>query len=118
MFGLPADCFAEGKLDTCFLKTLHISVQPVFSSPEPKAPGELIGWEGSVVRPSVRRPSTISNDFSSETTGPIATKFHIQPPGPLGKKNCLNGLGHMTNMAAMPIYGKNLKKSSSPEPLV
>ena len=30
MFGLPADCFAEGKLDTCFLKTLHISVQPVF----------------------------------------------------------------------------------------
>ena len=87
-----------------------------FSSPEPKAPGELIGWEGSVVRLSVR-PSTISNDFSSETTGPIATKFNIQPPGPLGKKNCSNGLGHMTNMAAMPIYGKNLKKSSSPEPL-
>ena len=24
-------------------------------------------------------------------------------------------LDHMTNMAAMPIYGKNLKKSSSPE---
>ena len=24
-----------------------------------------------------------------------------------------NGLGHMTNMAAMPIFGKNLKKSSS-----
>ena len=71
----------------------------------------------SVVRPSVRRPSTISNDFSSETTGSIATKFHIQPPGPLGKKNCSNGLGHMTNMAAMPIYGKNLKKSSSPEPV-
>ena len=57
---------------------------------------------------SVRRPSTISNDFSSETTGLIATKFHIQPPGPLGKKSCSNGLGHMTNMAAMPIYGKNL----------
>ena len=94
----------------------------LISSPEPKAPGELIGWEGSVVRrpsvrPSVRRPSTISNDFSSETTGPIASKFHIQPPGPLGKKSCSNGLGHMTNMAAMPIYGKNLKKSSSPEPL-
>ena len=27
------------------------------------------------------------------------------------------GLGHMTNMAAMPIYGKNLNKSSSPEPM-
>ena len=68
------------------------------------------------VHPSVR-PSTISNNFSSETTGPIASKFHIQLPGPLGKKNCSNGLGHMTNMAAMPIYGKNLKKSSSPEPI-
>ena len=27
----------------------------IFSSPEPKAPGELIGWEGSVVR----RPSSV-----------------------------------------------------------
>ena len=89
----------------------------IFSSPEPKASGELTGWEGSVVRLSVRRLSTISNDFFSESTGPIATKFHIQPPGPLGKKSCSNGLGHMTNMAPMPIYGKNLKKSSSPEPL-
>ena len=26
-----------------------------------------------------------------------------------------NELGYTTNMAAMPIYGKNLKKSSSPE---
>ena len=26
-----------------------------------------------------------------------------------------NELGHMTNMAAMPIYDKNLKKSSSQE---
>ena len=28
-----------------------------------------------------------------------------------------NELGHMTKMAAMPIYGKNLKESSSPEPV-
>ena len=28
-----------------------------------------------------------------------------------------NEVGHMTNMAAMPIYGKNLKKSSTPEPI-
>ena len=27
-----------------------------------------------------------------------------------------NELGHLTNMAAMPIYGKNLKKSSAPKP--
>ena len=28
-----------------------------------------------------------------------------------------NKLGHMMNMAAMPIYGKNLIKFSSPEPI-
>ena len=31
-------------------------------------------------------------------------------------KVCSNGPGHKTKMAAMPIYGKNPKKSSSPEP--
>ena len=61
----------------------------IFSSPEPKALGKLIVQAGSVVR-----PSTISKDLSSETTGSIVTKFHIQPPGPLGKKNCSNGLDH------------------------
>ena len=33
-----------------------------------------------------------------------------------GTEVCSNGPGHMTKMAAMAIYGKNLKKSSSPEP--
>ena len=33
-----------------------------------------------------------------------------------GNKVCSNGPGHMTKMPAIPIYGKNLKKSSSPEP--
>ena len=33
----------------------------------------------------------------------------------MGMKIYTNDLGHMTYMAAMPIYGKNLKKSSSPE---
>ena len=28
-----------------------------------------------------------------------------------------NELSLMTNMAAMPIYGKNIKKSSTPEPI-
>ena len=28
-----------------------------------------------------------------------------------------NDLGHMTNMAAMPIYGKNLEQSSSQKPI-
>ena len=29
----------------------------------------------------------------------------------------INDFDHMTNMAAIPIYGKNLTKSSSPEPI-
>ena len=70
----------------------------------------------SVVRPSIVRPSTFSNIFSSETAWPIKAKFYVEPPGEGGTKVCINGPGHMTKMAAMPIYGKNLKKSSSPEP--
>ena len=53
--------------------TLLLLFLAVFSSPEPKAPWELIVWAGSVVR---RRPSTISNDISSEITGPIVTNFN------------------------------------------
>ena len=60
--------------------------------------------------------STISNIFSSETTGPIEVKFHMEPPWDGGTKVCSNGPGHMTKMAAMLIYGKNLKKSFPPEP--
>ena len=67
--------------------------------------GELIGYPWSGVR---RRPSTISNDFSSETAWPIKAKFYVLPPWQGGKKGNINGPGHMTKMAAMPIYGKNL----------
>ena len=84
--------------------------------------GELIGYpwirRPSVRRPSVRRPFTFSNIFSSETAWPIKAKFYVEPPWEGGTKVCINGPGHMTKMAAMPIYGKNLKKSSSPEPEV
>ena len=60
--------------------------------------------------------STFSNIFSSETTLPIEAKFQMQPPWDGGTKVCSNGPGHMTKMATLPVYGKNLKKSSSPEP--
>ena len=34
----------------------------------------------------------------------------------IGRMNvCLNGAGHVTKMATMPICGKNLLKSSSPK---
>ena len=59
---------------------------------------------------------TFSNFFSLETSRPIEAKFHVEPPWDRGMKICSNILCHMTNMATMPIYGKNLKKSSSLEP--
>ena len=41
----------------------------------------------------------------------------MQPRGKEGKKAYIFGVGHLTKIAAMPIYGKNLKNSSSPVPL-
>ena len=60
--------------------------------------------------------STFSDILSSETTGPIEAKFHVELPWDGGTKLCTNGPGHMTKITPMPIYGKNLKKSSSLEP--
>ena len=40
----------------------------------------------------------------------------MKPYGRMGIKIYTNDSGHMTKMAVMPIYGKKLKKSSSPEP--
>ena len=56
--------------------------------------------------------STLSNILSSKTTGPIEAKFHVGPPWDGGTKVCSNGPDHMTKMAAMPIYCKNLICSS------
>ena len=49
---------------------------------------------------------------------PIKTKFYVEPLWERGTKVYINGPDQMTKMAAMPIYGKNLQKSSSPEPEV
>ena len=76
--------------------------------------GELIGYPW-IRRPSVRRrpssvrPFTFSNVFSSETAWPIKAKFYVEPAWEGGTKLYINGPGHITKMAAMPIYGKNLK---------
>ena len=78
------------------------------SSSKLKAMGELIVYAGSIVRrrPSVVRP--ISNDYSSETTGPVITRFHIQPPVPLGF--CL-GKSELVTVAALNLsWLKKLKK--------
>ena len=54
-------------------------------------------------RPSVRPP--FSNIFS-EIAWPIKAKFYVEPPSEGGTKVYKSGPGHMTKMAAMPIYGK------------
>ena len=65
--------------------------------------GELIVYPWSGVR---RRPQC-SNIFFSKTAGPIKAKFYVEPPWVGGTIFCSRYLGHMTKMAAMPIYGKN-----------
>ena len=55
------------------------------------------------------------NLFFSRTVGRFGAKVHMKAYGRKGMKIYINELGHIANMAAMPIYGKNLKNSSSPE---
>ena len=87
----------------------------VISSPEPSgSQGELIVYPCSVVRPSVR-PSVVrrppfSKIFSSETAWPIKAKFYMKHLWEGGTNVYINNPGHMTKMAAMPIYGKNPSK--------
>ena len=79
--------------------------------------GELIvyPWSG-VRRRRRRRPSSVvrrpqcSDIFFSETAWPIEAKFYVEPPWVGGTIFCLRHLGHMTKMAATPIYGKNPSK--------
>ena len=77
--------------------------------------GELIVYQWSGVRsPSVRRPSLVHNaqtSFSQKTAWPIKAKFYMEPPWVGGTKFCSRHLGHMTKMAATPIYGKNPSKN-------
>ena len=81
--------------------------------------GEPIVYPCSGVRRRrCRRCPPFSNVFSSETAWPIKAKFYVEPPWEGGTKVYINGPDHMIKMAAMPMYGKNLKKASSPEPEV
>ena len=92
--------------------TFHLLNIHVVSSPEPNRIPIL--WRPSVVRtPSyvvVRTSSTISNIFFSETACPIKTKFYVESPWVGGTKVCSRHLGHMTKMAATPIYDKKPSK--------
>ena len=90
----------------------------IISSPEPLgSQGELIVYPYSGVRcrrcrrcrcRRCRRRQQCLNIFSSETALPMKAKFYVESPWEGGTKVYTNGPGHMTKMAAMPIYGKNL----------
>ena len=43
---------------------------------------------------------------------PSEAKFYVEPLWDGRTYNYVNGLSHITNIATMPIYGKNLKKFS------
>ena len=101
-------CFARQRYQVSVYRTIG----PLVSSPEPKV---MVWrpWSSVERRPSVvvvvRRPQC-SNIFFSDTAWPIKAKFYMEPPWVEGTKFCSRHLGHMTKMAAMPIYGKNPSK--------
>ena len=73
--------------DSVFLKIRLTHGNQLLAHLSQRLMGELIVYQSlrrpsvrpSVVRPSVRL-STFSNIFSSETTGPIKLKFHMETP--------------------------------------
>ena len=79
----------------------------IISLPEPSGShGELMIYPCSGV--CHHRPSTIfSDDLQNHSA-----KFHVELPWEGGRKS-MNGPGHMTKMAVMPIYGKNLQNQRS-----
>ena len=87
-------------------KSTNIIVVIFISSPEPSgSQGELIVYPCSGIH---CRCQQCLNIFSSETALPIKAKFYVEPAWEGGRKVYINGPGHMTKMAAMPIYGKSL----------
>ena len=90
-------------------QNLEYTYEPEFRSPEPKDLRSL--QDNSLRGPSVswRPSSTFPKDFFTDTTGPIWIKFRMQSSGKGGKNVYLFRPGHMTKMAAMPIYGKTIK---------
>ena len=108
--------FTGKKRDVFRLVLTHLTTPHLFfSSPEPKAHR----WayripmvrrpSSSVVRPSVR--SQFQKSSSLKPLGQSKPNFMWSFLGKGGTKVYINRPGRMTKVAAMPIYGKNLKKN-------
>ena len=95
------------KISTCFCACPCRFVSDLLRKPHCwlGSQGELIVYPCSGVS-----PSTI---FSYETARPIKAKLYMKHLQEGGTNVYINNAGHVTKMAAMPIYGKNLQKSSS-----
>ena len=107
----PSKALGPDELYPRVLKALATELAPVFSSSEPSgSQGELKVYPYSGVRCRCRRRrrQQCLNIFFSETALPIKAKFYVEPPWEGGTKVYINGTGHMTKMAAKPIYGKSL----------
>ena len=97
-------------------QVLRTSVQDklIFSSPEPKAQGELIVWDSSrhpsawraCVRPSVRL-STLSNINISATSWPIIIKFHQEHHWGGGLTVLGLGLDWIRTLVSMATYSSH-----------
>ena len=101
---------------------IHVFEMLLFSSPEPKAHGELIVYQSS------RRlciclyvcKSTLSNMIISETSWPIATKFNLKQHWGGGKAALGSGpdqIGTLVSMAmgsSKTLSNMNISKTSWP----
>ena len=74
-----------------------------------------LGWPWPILRQGKfwkhRLHWKISNIFFSETAWPMKAKFYMEHPWVGGTKVCSWDLGHMTKMAATPIFGKKTLKN-------
>ena len=95
------ECCKHCDLDLLFSTGEHYGIwSSCFTQMSEDSQGELIVvYQWSVVR----RWSTLL-----ETTGPIEVWFYMEHLCLTGTKVYIIGPGHMTKMAAMPIYGKTL----------
>ena len=95
--------FKLGKLLQSHLMDENLQRRTILNEIDPR------GLSASVLGLYTCIYSLLSNIFFSKTTGLIKAEFHVEPPWDVGKKLYINGTGHMTKMAAMLIYGKNLQ---------
>ena len=92
-----------------FSLTFCILMQVFLAHLSQRLIGELIGYPWSGVRPS----SSVVNNFKRLLLqNRLADQSQILCGASLGRGTifCSRHLGHMTKMAAMPIYGKNPSK--------